>query len=385
MSDGFHFSINNQFIFKTQTISNDFPYLVNGPDYVGDVKVLLFPGVYGAYNFGRLSVSVGFNPIGGGGSAIYNTGLPSFEMMSGVQLVSYLNQKGIPTSTYSVNTYLKGSSAYLGIQAGVSYEISDMLSVYGGARYVNAVNNYEGYLKDLMIDPTDPLVNPTGAMVSAPLYFSELSDTTLSLAENVLYPAQIMAGVLPPDEPVNPLLVPVLQAFGVDPTGMTNADAAAAFGTLGNEYTQTSLEAGMAAQLTLDQEVEVKQTGSGFTPIVGVHFSPADMIDIALKYEFKTKLQLTNQTTKDFIMGIDPETMAPITMFPDGAVTNADIPSMLSGGINIRPLPGLQISGSFEYYWDKNVNWDGRENEIENNTFAIYGSAEYNIGGVVLV
>ena len=384
LSDGFHFSINNQFIFKTHTISNDFAYLANGPDYVGDVKVLLFPDIYGAYNFGRFSVSVGFNPVGGGGSVTYNTGLPSFEMMSGVQLLSFLNPE-IPTSAYSVNTYLKGTSAYLGIQVGVSYEISDMLSVYGGARYVNAVNNYEGYLKDLMINPTDPLVNPGGSMVSAPLYFSELSDTTLYLADNVLYPAQDMAEALPPADPINPLFVPVLQAFGVDPTGMTNADAAAAFGTLGNEYTQTSLETGMAAQLTLDQEVEVKQTGSGFTPIIGVHFSPVDMIDIALKYEFKTKLQLTNQTTKDFIMDIDPETMAPITMFPDGAVTNADIPSMLSGGINIRPLPGLQISGSFEYYWDKNVNWDGLEKKIEKNYFTIYGSAEYNIGGVVLV
>ena len=40
-------------------------------DYVGDVSAPIYPGVYVAYNTGKLSFSAGFNPVGGGGGATY--------------------------------------------------------------------------------------------------------------------------------------------------------------------------------------------------------------------------------------------------------------------------------------------------------------------------
>ena len=69
LNDGFHFSINNQSIFQTKTISNDLSYLTYGPDYVGDIKAPIFPSIYGAFKTGKFTISVGFNPIGGGGGA----------------------------------------------------------------------------------------------------------------------------------------------------------------------------------------------------------------------------------------------------------------------------------------------------------------------------
>jgi len=384
LPEGFHFSVNNQSVWQTQTLTNDFELLNYGPDYIGKVKAPVFPSIYAAYKIGKFAISFGFNPIGGGGSATYEKGLPAFEFMSGVNLVNTLNASGITTSNYHVDTYLDGSSVYYGYQAGLSYQINDMIGVFAGARYVSAINKYEGSLKNLQINPTDPLVNPSGEMISAPLYFSEMSDTTKSLADNVLYPAQTMASALNPDDPVNALLVPLLQAFGVDPTGMTNAQAAAAFAALGDNYTQLSQEAAASSQLTADQEVDVKQTGSGITPIFGIHFS-FPMLDVALKYEMKTSLKLTNATTKDFLLGYNPETGDPVTMYPDGAVTNADMPAMLSGGVNVRPVKRLQASAGFEYYWDKNVNWDGREKDIENNSYNLNVSLQFKITNKILV
>ena len=126
LNDGFHFSINNQSIWQTQTFTNDFSDLRYGPEYVGDVKAPLFPSVYAAYKTGKFTISLGFNPIGGGGGATFDNGLPSFELMSGVSLVGMLKASGIPTTEYSMNSFLEGSSVYYGIQAGLTYEINDM-------------------------------------------------------------------------------------------------------------------------------------------------------------------------------------------------------------------------------------------------------------------
>jgi hypothetical protein len=77
LDNGLHFSINNQTIGQTRTITSDYTYLNDG-EYTGEVFAQIFPGIYGAFKFCKLAVSAGFMPIGGGGGATYETGLPSF-------------------------------------------------------------------------------------------------------------------------------------------------------------------------------------------------------------------------------------------------------------------------------------------------------------------
>ena len=79
LADGFHFSINNQFIGQTRTVTSDYTPPLNDGKYVGDISAPLFPGIYAVYKTGNWAFSAGFNPIGGGGGATYNRGLPSFE------------------------------------------------------------------------------------------------------------------------------------------------------------------------------------------------------------------------------------------------------------------------------------------------------------------
>ncbi len=388
LNDGFHFSINNQSIFQTQTISNDLSYLTYGPDYVGDVKAPIFPSIYGAFKTGKFTISVGFNPIGGGGGATFDTGLPSFELMSGVALLANLNENGIPTSQYSSNTYFEGTSIYWGIQAGLTYEINDMFSVFAGARYVSAVNTYNGYLKDLSVNPVAPPIN-NGEMIRADDFFNNtstlyggLSDGSM-VAYSDLYDG-ISGGTLDPTASLdNPAYIGLLTAMGLYEEGMNNGTAAGTFYIASFVTGELSDQAASTATLVTDQEVDVKQTGSGITPIIGAHVSLGENIDIALKYEFITKLELTNQTSKDFLMGYD-SIGNPVTMFPDGAKSNADMPSTLSGGINFRLLKGLQLSAGFEYYWDKDVNWDGKESLIDNNMYNVNFSAQYDFGRLLI-
>ena len=81
LGDGFHLSLNNQTIGQSKSILNNYSYLTGTPkEFIGNVSAPLFPGVYMAFNTGKWSFSAGFNPIGGGGGATYDDGLPSFEM-----------------------------------------------------------------------------------------------------------------------------------------------------------------------------------------------------------------------------------------------------------------------------------------------------------------
>ncbi len=387
LDNGFHFSINNQSIFQTQTLSNDFISL-NQSEYIGDVKAPIYPSVYGAFKMGKWAFSAGFNIVGGGGSAKFEKGVPGFEFLSGVNLLQSLNASDIITTQYTVDLMFEGKSVYYGIQAGVSYELNDWISVAAGGRYVMASNQYNGYLKTLMINPQEPNANPGGGMIRADTFFTRVAGL-YSYAAGIantsygIYDAAINAGVLQAGDPLDPAtdaqLIGFLTQFGAYAPGMTYGQALGALTTVEAGAIAGATQSIATASLVTDQDVDVKQTGSGFAPIVSVHLSPVPILDIAVKYEFQTKLQLTNETVSDFLLGYQPDG-TPITLYPDGGITNADIPALLAAGVNVRPLPGLQVSAGLEYYFDKNANWDGLEDEIEKNSSAFSFSAQYSFG-----
>jgi long-chain fatty acid transport protein len=100
------------------------------------------------------------------------------------------------------------------------------------------------------------------------------------------------------------------------------------------------------AQSLKDKEVSTKQTGMGFTPIIGINISPAKNLNIGLKYEHQTKLTLTNDTKADSLH-----------IFPDKGKTPSDIPGIIAAGIGYTPVKWLETQLSFNYYLDKGVNW----------------------------
>jgi opacity protein-like surface antigen len=122
-----------------------------------------------------------------------------------------------------------------------------------------------------------------------------------------------------------------------------------------------------------DKEVDVTQTGTGYTPILGLNITPIKNLNIGLKYEFLTKLELTNKTTLDGT-----------GKFPDGAVTNSDIPAILSAGAEYK-AGKLSTSLSYTQYFDKQANWGGREKLIDHGLWEIGLGLEYNITDKFLV
>ncbi|MDA3780855.1 MAG: outer membrane protein transport protein [Bacteroidales bacterium] len=379
LNDGFYFSLSNQSITQTKTITNSYPYL-NNSEYVGDVSAPLFPSVYAAYKLGKLAFSVGFNPVGGGGGAQYDQGLPSFE--TGISdLVPGLQAAGQNVTAYSVDAYFEGTSVYWGLQAGISYEINNMISVFGGLRYNYGVNTYNGHLNDIMI-------TLDGTPMSASGFFGGLATSLATGAEDLqpliddydigtytITEAED-AGYI--DATKSATLQGKLLSLGVeDPANYSINNTQATFNAGSDQYTAKS-------DLLADQTADVKQVATGYTPILGVNISPNDKINIGIKYEFKTELEFENETESDITTGFEANGTQ-ITMFPDGGKFRNDIPAVLSVGASYQVLEDFKLSTGLHMYFDKNANWEGRESSVNNNFYELALGGEYSVSEKVLL
>lgn len=390
LEDGFYLSLSNQTIGQSKSILNNYSYLTGTPkEYIGDVSAPLFPSIYMAYNTGKWSFSAGFNPIGGGGGATYNDGLPSFEM--GIaDLVPLLASQGIATTQYSADIFFEGTSTYFGYQGNVGYEINDMFSVAVGVRLVSAANTYQGHLKNIMVNPNYPAFGAsyTGGMVLASDFFTSGAATLNGLADGAnLFIAglgQIIAGgggaLQLTDGALAGLSVDqihqiqgIIGAAGQNAAGLTIAQAQAVLGAAAPVFAENANAMTANAAASQDILVDADETGMGYTPIVSVNFAPSDKLNIAVKYEFQTSLLLTTKVYDNKGGGI----------FNDGNTTIADMPAMLAAGIQYRPLDKLLVSASMNLYFDKNVDYDGSEsldiNMIDKNFKEFAIGVEYGI------
>ncbi len=390
LAPGFHFGINNQTVGQGRSVMTTYPYLHGAPerDYVGTVSAPFFPSVYALYNTGKMAFSVGFNPVGGGGGATYDDGLAMIEMPIS-DLVPLLASQG--AQDYRLETNFVGSSIFYGFQGNVSYKINDILSVAVGARYVMARNTYEGKLENIQL-------NMGGTWIPASTVFTGIASKLTSIVAIPTSVAPIIsggggdftlaqlqgAGYIDADTRAG--IEAGLAAIGVPAANIPvmtlnqiSGTITAATPTLNGQIAQATA----TSSLMQNQKADVLQTGSGITPILGVNLSLGEMVNVGIKYEFATKLRVTNQTTSDFTTGIDPETGDPITMFPDGAETINDMPAMLSVGVDVRPVERLLLTGSFNYYFDKAIDYDGSAdkniNMIDKNFIEYAFGVEYGL------
>ena len=340
MKDGFHFALNNQSIFQTKTIENRFP-LLNTSIYKGDVSVPAFPTGFAVYKKDKLALSFGFGPNSGGGTAEFNTGLPSFEVPLS-QIPLGLAEAGIDVDAYSADLYFNGESIFWGGQFNMSWAFSDIVSGAIGVRVILAGNDYQGHIKSVS-------VIRDGASIL-------VSDLMTGLA------AQASAGAT---------------AFGNYPSDATMPDAVASqygfpsgttFGVAVATMSAKAESASASAAAAADRYVDLKQKGTGFTPVIGLNIHPDDKLNIGLKYEFKTKLEMTNHTDVD-----------DLGVYPDGAKFRNDLPAIFAAGIDYRILDDLKISGSFNHYFDQGADWAGKEDEIDKNLYELALGMEYQL------
>lgn len=239
LQDGIHLYLSNQSIFQTREVKNSYTAL-NENKFKADVNAPLFPDVFAAYKSGKLAVSAGVTPIGGGGSANYKDGAPSFEVPFAAMVPTLTSMQVPGINGYQLDASFEGSSVYLGAQAAVSYKVNDMLSVGLGGRYVMANNTYKGHLKDIMLN-TD-------------------------------------AGTMPPGDYLRIVAQQLRQAGQTD---------------LANQLEGYASQFDMS---TADRIVDVKQTGNTFNGIISANLSPTRDINIGLRYETMGAMDVKNDT-----------------------------------------------------------------------------------------
>jgi long-subunit fatty acid transport protein len=352
--------------------------------------------VYAVYKKDKFAFSLGFMPIGGGGGATYEKGLPSFEMSQSDLVPSLASSMG--ATAYDMDVFFEGSSLFLGFQAGVSYKIADFISIAAGARYVSAKNTYTGYLKSIS-------VNTASGWLPAPTIMTGIAANAETGGNNLQpiidngaggFTANQLLGAGQITQAQRDAIVGGLTALGVqNAASLTITQSQQAFYYADQYYTNRST-------LLSDQEADAEQTGSGIAPFFSVNISPVENLNIAIKYEMATKLELENNTTKDIKTGfLNEDPTKPITKFPDGAKVRNDMPAMLAVGAELK-LSKFNLAAGVNYYFDKNADYGHtydatlqnssdwpvpytNEEIIEKNGFAIQAGAEYNISDKLLV
>jgi len=288
-------------------------------------------------------------PIGGGGSADYTKGLPSFEMeVSGLKVAPALIAQGV--NAYKLDVNFKGSSIYLGAQGGAAFKVNEMISVFGGVRYIMANNTYEGYLKNIQINPGGNWMRADAFFTAAATQYSGAASSIQSLvtAAPTITLAQAQgAGYLSAAQ------VAALEA------GLTGVG-------YGNTWTVTQVQAaynGLATNMTAqaaqlgDKEVDAKRAGSGIAGIIGLNLTPMKGLNIGLRYETITKMEMENETEPNKDAGVDA--------FKDGVKIGSDMPSQLAVGIGYT-MGKLRVMSDINYYDNGSADWDSAEVNFDN-------------------
>lgn len=357
MQDGWHFAVYNQTIFQDKNVHSKFNYL-NDPDYVGKVSVPAFPTAFAVYKKENWAFSFGFGPNGGGGSADFEEGLPSFEIPIS-KIVPGFSAQG--AKGYSADLSFNGSSVFWGFQLGATYKISDFVSVYGGVRYMPSKNSYEGSIKNVQINVGNewyPASAWVGGLANGVRAYVNMSNTLQPFIDQGAGPytlAQLQGiGKITAEEKAG-------VEGGLKLLGKTQAEIDALNVTqIQGAYNQAKpifqekvdQLSSTSASLT-DKEVKTEQTGAGFTPIIGVNLNLTEDLNIGIKYEHTTYMTLTNETEVD-----------ELGLFPDGAKSKSNVPAILSVGVGYKGLDWLEAQLSYTGYFNKGVSWGGNTRDM---------------------
>ena len=338
MDNGFHIGINDQMAKQTRTVTSTYaPFAMsNGnatKEYVGEVFSPAIPSVHFAWKHNRWAVMVGMGVNGGGGSLEFDNGLASFERQFSVlpgaisQLGQQLGQMNpamaVSANRYSMDMYLKGNSMTLAFNAGVAFRITDWLSVAAQLRYSTTSNGYEGYMKNIQINPTMAAMGLQGDMMSAAQFFTA---------------------------------------------------AGAALGQLNPALAQ---QAAVYAAQTADHILDVKQKGTSISPVLALAFHKGKW-DASVKYEFKMATEL--EIESEPISANDPVING---IFPNGAKVKSETPALLTAALS-RHFGPVKVTAEWHNYFDKDAQ-NSFSPCITGNTNEYLLGAEWSISDKWLV
>ena len=356
--DGWRFSVNSQTVLQRRDIDATFApfaYSTAGTTtkrFEGKATAPIVPTLMASYKKGDWAFSAVAGIFGGGGKASFTSGLPQFEAnvalvptitqaiaQKATAMIATLPAGALPPAAqagfaklidpikaankYSVDSKLEGLQYVFGLQAGASYKINQHLSAYLGARLSYAYNTYTGYIRNIQVSGAD------GAMHHAPTYFGAIA----------------------------------VGAKAAEPIVNNLPDA------LKQQVQPVLAVPGLLAKNTLDKRIEVKQTGIGLAPILGLNFN-YEGLNVGARYEFRTAIRVKN-TTQANDSGME--------QFADGAKVANDLPAVLGVGASYRILPTVTAAVSYNHFFEKSANMAGdKQKTLKGNTNEYLFGVEWN-------
>ncbi|GHT76452.1 membrane protein [Bacteroidia bacterium] len=329
LSDGFHFSFTNQSAFQTRTVTSTNPiFALNGGDatktFEGKASAPIIPSLQAVYKKGDWALSGSIAVVGGGGKATFDLGLPSFEVLSG-SAVGVVNQltpmTQLKANQYSVEQHMEGSNFIYGAQLGGAYTINEMFSAYVGFRLNIAHNNYEGYLRNLKLN--------------------------LTPASSDVYSPQL-----------------------VDASAILTAAAAA----ITDPVTRNQVAIMSKASSAEGARLSSAQNGWGVAPILGVNFNYQQRLNIGLKYEFKTAIDVENNTKID-----------DTGLYSHGVNTPYDVPALFTAGASYKIIPAMQVSLGYHHFFDSDAKMSNDKQKYAGSTNEYLAGIEYKINRLFLI
>jgi len=100
---------------------------------------------------------------------------------------------------------------------------------------------------------------------------------------------------------------------------------------------------------TQTYSVDYEETGDGWGGILGVNIAPTEELNIGIRYETKTSIDLKTDVTTDTVPG---------GLITDGAERNRDLPALLGLGVSYRFTPKIRAEANLTYYFNDDADWE---------------------------
>lgn len=138
-------------------------------------------------------------------------------------------------------------------------------------------------------------------------------------------------------------------------------------------YLTANLKESLGGAEQMKLALDCDQTGWGLTPVIGVD-AKIGKLNIGAKYEFKTNLNIENNTKEN------SHPNDALAAFKHGVNTPNDIPSMLSVAAAYEFLPVLRASVEYHFFDDKSAGMaDGKQKFLTKGTNEYLAGIEWDV------
>lgn len=330
MPNGFHLGLTAQHPEQKRIVTTTFPTLALNQNhlgestrkYTGTASAPVVPSFQAAYVMDKLTVSASMAVTGGGGKCTFDEGIGSLECL--VSTIPMTAVKQLLATTPDDSPY---KPAY---QAAAS-SIGQGNYVYNVDAYMRGRQFYYGFQVGAGYKVTDNLAVFAGLRTMIGIakytgYVKNIKYTSIDQTASAPYTAAVLDGI--------------------------NAKAE-------------------------DMEMTTTQSCVGFTPVIGVDYRLNDQWNFAVKYEFRTKMNLENSSEMNKAASEQPA----LDKFNDkvNKYVRDDIPGTFTCGVQYSPIENVRLNAGYHFYDDCNsIKYNDEQKLIDGGTQEFLFGAEWD-------